>query len=927
MQSFFTWTPALLLLLSLASFQRGSAHGEYPKPLQSFDLDRAPGKALDARDADRRRLATEPDQAPLSWLMGSFFAYLYVGTPAQRVTVITDTGSHHTAFPCVGCACGKHMDSPYDPGRSSSAKVSKCGGGKCFMQQSYSEGSSWHAYEVEDRVWVGEESASHLSLSLSGPAGSSSALRGAAATSVFPPSKAGGRPAVGGREAVASNWSAPFKFGCQDKETGLFRTQEVDGIMGLSAHEATLPFVLHKSGVAPTKAFAMCMRAAGGVLTLGGVDESLHEAPVKWAALLNGRAGKSGLKNNGWYTVRLTDILLKPVDGPAKSLGISSNKFYAGKGTIVDSGTTDTYLPAEITRQWNALFAEMSGGMAYSNKMQQMSDADFARLPTLVYRLQAFDGKGTVDIESPPSAYTETVVLPNGGVRRTHRVYTTEGAGVVLGSNFMTGHNTIFDIDAGKIGFAPSTCMYTEHGAKPSSKIVRGDGSQLDQQMIAPWEQHAYTQAEKEAAAHTAVPVLVSNFGVGAAKPGEQPAALQYDFKVAGSFKAHLQAALVECGPAAAELQQACSARCTGTGGEGGQGTLVTGQQKWVYKECATDAQSYAKLVPTEDVQPCSFYCATAEREGKMTRGAAVNCLEIPWEECQSDCTQQRLAQGAEEALWAPLAWLGSVVSSLRGTSAESRDGTTSTGTCSLHQETRTCRSHRCPSKDGDWSVSAEIQVRMSEEEWSRTYATELLQALSMALHVPDSFMHLTRLKEGSDMGEQILRGTVKVRIPSIHYRTATPAVAARVTDALKSTDFARLVSRRGSVRAPAADGLGRWLLANTLSFNEVSSMQLREAKQAVVTAEQATSGINGLSSNYLHPSQWTKQTYRRAFIVVLLQIAAVSLFFVVRRYREIRHEMIPRGFDAFTGTEQRRNNKGGEEEARRRKKGRPVIV
>ena len=303
-KSFVLWLAAVLLLLHC-----GRAHSEYPKPARSFDLERAPGKALDARASNRRRLANEPDQAPLSWLMGSFFAYLYVGTPAQRVTVITDTGSHHTAFPCIGCACGKHMDSPYDPGKSSSAKVSKCGGGKCFMQQSYSEGSSWHAYEVEDRVWVGEESVSSLP-ALAGSTG----LRGAAPASSqhksFPPpsaaalaAAAAAGPAIGGREAAAANWSAPFKFGCQDKETGLFRTQEVDGIMGLSAHEATLPHALHKAGVTPTKAFAMCMRATGGVLTLGGVDESLHDAPVKWAALMNGRhggGGKGGGKGNGW---------------------------------------------------------------------------------------------------------------------------------------------------------------------------------------------------------------------------------------------------------------------------------------------------------------------------------------------------------------------------------------------------------------------------------------------------------------------------------------------------------------------------------------------------------------------------------------------------------------------------------------------------
>ena len=46
------------------------------------------------------------------------YAHVYVGTPAQRVSVIVDTGSHHTAFPCSGCkSCGKHTD-PYFAARN-----------------------------------------------------------------------------------------------------------------------------------------------------------------------------------------------------------------------------------------------------------------------------------------------------------------------------------------------------------------------------------------------------------------------------------------------------------------------------------------------------------------------------------------------------------------------------------------------------------------------------------------------------------------------------------------------------------------------------------------------------------------------------------------------------------------------------------------
>lgn len=65
-----------------------------------------------------RRLAAEKrsgirsnqsEVLPLFQGMGVHYVYIWVGTPPQRVTVIVDTGSHHTAFPCVGCKCGKHV--------------------------------------------------------------------------------------------------------------------------------------------------------------------------------------------------------------------------------------------------------------------------------------------------------------------------------------------------------------------------------------------------------------------------------------------------------------------------------------------------------------------------------------------------------------------------------------------------------------------------------------------------------------------------------------------------------------------------------------------------------------------------------------------------------------------------------------------------
>lgn len=104
----------------------------------------------------RRRLETmNKTMSPLYLGYGTHYSFLYVGTPPQRVSVIIDTGSHNTAFPCVGCHCGKHMDPFFDPKKSkSSSEVSCVGTGRCYVMQSYNEGSSWKAYKVKDKVVV-----------------------------------------------------------------------------------------------------------------------------------------------------------------------------------------------------------------------------------------------------------------------------------------------------------------------------------------------------------------------------------------------------------------------------------------------------------------------------------------------------------------------------------------------------------------------------------------------------------------------------------------------------------------------------------------------------------------------------------------------------------------------------------------------------
>jgi hypothetical protein len=104
--------------------------------------------------------------------IGTHYVDLWVGTPnPQRQTLIIDTGSDITAFPCDPCRdCGhdSHTDLEYNKDLSSTFHLSQCdacwlgtcqhdshSSSYCSMQMAYAEGSSWVAYEAKDWVYLG----------------------------------------------------------------------------------------------------------------------------------------------------------------------------------------------------------------------------------------------------------------------------------------------------------------------------------------------------------------------------------------------------------------------------------------------------------------------------------------------------------------------------------------------------------------------------------------------------------------------------------------------------------------------------------------------------------------------------------------------------------------------------------------------------
>ncbi|POM59643.1 hypothetical protein PHPALM_31595, partial [Phytophthora palmivora] len=253
----------------------------------------------DTVDGDFKLGAVALSESPLGVGYGTHYAEIYLGIPAQRASVIVDTGSHLTALPCSSCnGCGQHTDPLFEVSKSTTAKYlachdfdscRSCEQDRCYISQSYMEGSMWEAVMVDELVWVGGFSTPSDEM-----------------------------------EGILKTFGFRFPVGCQTKETGLFITQKENGIMGLGRHRSTVMSYMLNAGRVAQNLFTLCFAGDGGELVFGGVDYSHHTSDVGYTPLLNDKSA--------YYPVHVKDIRMNGV-----SLGIDTGTINSGRGVIVDS--------------------------------------------------------------------------------------------------------------------------------------------------------------------------------------------------------------------------------------------------------------------------------------------------------------------------------------------------------------------------------------------------------------------------------------------------------------------------------------------------------------------------------------------------------------------------------------------------------------
>lgn len=324
----------------------------------------------------------------------------------------------------------------------------------------------------------------------------------------------------GGNEDIDPGHAAAYKFdtriSIQTDVTGLFKTQLADGIMGMCDGKQSFWHQMYRAHKIKEKQFSLCFvrpvhayreGSEAGAVTMGGVDERLHNTPMVYTSTVGTSSERGTNDKTGYYDVHVREMYLR--DGKAgasilsKDSGAPVVKLNGASaindegGVIVDSGTTDTYFSNSIKKTLQKNWEQLAG-IPYSHDKTELTEEQVAKLPTLLIQFAGDEelnkaiakGKpnqipglaGDLDknhpydvvIAIPPKHYMER--LSDGNVM--NRVYETEEDGTVLGANSMMGHDVFFDAQNMRLGWAESDCEYSslvKEGGYPS---VMGDSTE-----------------------------------------------------------------------------------------------------------------------------------------------------------------------------------------------------------------------------------------------------------------------------------------------------------------------------------------------------------------------------------------------------------------------------------------------------------------
>ena len=262
--------------------------------------------------------------------------------------------------------------------------------------------------------------------------------------------------------------SAEVKMGCWYQNQGAYNETGM-GNLGLSRGNSDLLNNLHDNGMIKTKAFTTCFSEKGGYMSLGTDTSKAAQPDINWVPAM--------YSSSHWWKVEVTGVRV----GETKVAGKMS-AWQEGKGTLVDTSNTDTFIPAKLAPQFKEAFEKATGveyiehfglGQGYA-----MTEAQVAAMPSLYFDLNGGDERtGGATIEVKASAYLAKNEYKDGKYTWRLLLHAEDPAGGVIGANSLRNHRVIFDDENSRIGFEGKDC--DAEAKKQRNAMKRNNGDNL----------------------------------------------------------------------------------------------------------------------------------------------------------------------------------------------------------------------------------------------------------------------------------------------------------------------------------------------------------------------------------------------------------------------------------------------------------------
>ena len=366
-----------------------------------------------------------------------YYTTLYVGHNKVRQTYIIDTGSSIMSSPCSPCnECGAHK-SPlyYDINRAHkpykcSSKICKLtpatdcttkklkliSSGKCTFRIKREGGDGIKGYFMKDIVYFETDRYLHK------------------------------RPYS---KKLYRSYALPI--GCTTGESGKYKELRTDGIMGINNSPKSFINLLYNLKVINRNLFSLCFGLRGGYMSLGEIDTTFHKSDeIQYVPLLTSRV---------YYLVKLTSVTVGNLT--------KTNALKTPWIAKIDTGNTISYFPSiifkSIIKQFKKYCSSIGGkcgNFTYDHNLGYCASfPDRESLFNVIYHYWPNITLNFGDAEyvwRPINYYYYYFVTRERKACLGFNYHSSEK--IVLGANFIHGHDVIFDISHKRLGFVPADC-------------------------------------------------------------------------------------------------------------------------------------------------------------------------------------------------------------------------------------------------------------------------------------------------------------------------------------------------------------------------------------------------------------------------------------------------------------------------------------